>query len=104
MARRGIEVDGHGYRVVENMGFDHSAEHYACVVADADGDERVAVRRGRSGPWRFWTARDRVSGLVRGKVTGKVATHESAALPAILKARARERLDRLRKQKKALAA
>ena len=27
------------------------------------------------------------------------ATHDSAALPAILKARARERLDRLRKQK-----
>lgn len=66
-----IIIDGKPYRVIESLGYQHSAGCYAKAVSTPEG-ERIAV--GRGGAWRWWTADDRMSGGVASHVTGQAAT------------------------------
>ena len=50
-------VGGEFYDVLENMGYQPSAGHYAKSVRWGKGS-RVAVARSLRGPWRFWTQVD----------------------------------------------
>jgi hypothetical protein len=61
-----INVDGETYRVIESLGYQHSAGCYAKVVDTPEG-ERIAVKRG--GVWVWWTAKDRLQ--PRGKYQGQ---------------------------------
>lgn len=63
-----ITVDGKRYKVVEDMGFNHSTGTYAKVVKAEDG-ERVAVRP-PGGVWRFWEAKDRARPLAEAAARG----------------------------------
>lgn len=58
MRRKFIEIDGRQYRVAEDLG--HQGGHYARVVLDDSGDERVAVSHQNAGPWRFWGVEDKL--------------------------------------------
>lgn len=64
-----IEVEGIRYPVVENMGFSHSAGLYARMVRTPSG-ERVAVSFKARGPWRWWTAKDKLRGPRRISLNG----------------------------------
>lgn len=63
-----VEVDGHKYKVVENMGYNHDIGMRAILIETDDGN-KVVVSYRVAGPWRFWTPRDRLSG---GKATRAV--------------------------------
>lgn len=57
-----IAVQGKPYRVVERLGFQHSAGVYVVIVRDEDRGEDVAVVSDRAhGPWRPWAERDRLA-------------------------------------------
>lgn len=61
-----IFVDGQGkFKVVENLGYNHDIGMYAKIVL-VGTEERTAVARQRSGPWRFWSAQDRITPLLEG--------------------------------------
>lgn len=48
-----IEIDGVKYKVIENLGFDHSRGQYAKVVLTENG-ENIAVRYpGSYSKWQF---------------------------------------------------
>jgi hypothetical protein len=52
-----ITIDGINHPVVKNLGFQGGPS--AKRVRRPDGSEAVAVKEG-PGPWRLWTAADRV--------------------------------------------
>ena len=56
-----IQIQGQKYKVIESLGFVHSAGCYAKLVEDGER-ERMAVKRG--GSWQFWTVQDRVKPLL----------------------------------------
>ena len=70
MARSNILIDGSVYPVVESLGWQPSAGHYAKEVKLPDGRLVMAVALSARGPWRFWTAGDMVQppSKVRGQV------------------------------------
>ena len=61
-----ITVEGGDYRVIESLGYQHSAGVYAKQVQTEDGP-RMAVKH-RGGRWRWWTTLDRVSPLLEAAV------------------------------------
>jgi hypothetical protein len=65
-----IQIGGGEYKVVESLGWVHDIGAYAKVVGTEDG-EKVAVKY-RGGPWRFWTAKDKLR--PGGPMTGQ--SHE----------------------------
>lgn len=56
-----IEVEGKKYRVLDSLGFVHSAGAYAKEI-ETDSGPQIVVKH--SGVWRFWTRQDRVAPLV----------------------------------------
>lgn len=74
-----ITVDGGTYKVVESLGFQHSAGVYAKAVSTPQG-ERIAVRERRGGPWRWWMAEDRLQ--PRGSVKGMLSAARDAGYEA----------------------
>lgn len=58
-----IEVDGANYKVLDNLGYQHSAGVYAKEVETESG-ARIAVRPRHGVSWRWWGAGDRVAPLV----------------------------------------
>lgn len=62
-----IQIEGKDYKVVENMGFNHSIGGYAKFVETDEGQKVVVKFRG--GPWRFWTPQDKLR--PGGPITGQ---------------------------------
>ena len=56
-------IDGIKYKLIEKMGFQHSAGVYAALVIGPDGQERIAQRR-PGGQWRFRTPIERIAPLI----------------------------------------
>lgn len=54
-----LKIGDRSYPVVENLGF--QGGHYAKAVRKPDGSEAVVVSHAARGPWRFWSAEDRLS-------------------------------------------
>jgi len=52
-----VTIDGKKYKVIENMGYNHSIGKYVKMVDD-NRKERMAVKSGKE--WRFWTAENRL--------------------------------------------
>lgn len=66
-ARRGhVVIGGHQFKVVENLGFNHSVGHYAKVV-EVGGKERVIVRVPGEKEWRWHKPAIRFMGPVIGQ-------------------------------------
>lgn len=74
-------IDDVKYKIVEHMGFQHSAGVYAAIVAGPDGNERVAQRH-PGGEWRFRTPYERVAPLVEW-ATKCAQKSEYAGLPSL---------------------
>jgi hypothetical protein len=58
-----ITIDGKKYKVVESLGYNHSAGCYAKLVQTDDGEKMAVSHMARGGRWRFWTAADRTEPL-----------------------------------------
>lgn len=49
-----IQIEGKDYKVIEKMGYSHSAGAYVAEVETPEGP-RIAVKY-RGGAWWFWTS------------------------------------------------
>lgn len=67
-----ITIDGKKYKVVEDLGFNHSAGCYAKLVQTPDGEKVAVSPLGRRGHWRFWTAADRTAPLRQHRWPGSI--------------------------------
>jgi hypothetical protein len=67
-----IKIDGKSYKVVENLGYNHSAGCYAKLVQTDEGEKMAVSHMARGGRWRFWTAADRTEPLRMHRWPGSI--------------------------------